>query len=88
MSWINSIALNIYQDGTEGLGPHFDGIDRFDRPITTVRLFSPSRLSFGCILYGTSNGQFTVPLPRGCICVIKKNTIAADTKQSKKKINL
>jgi hypothetical protein len=45
--FINSIALNVYHDGSEGLAQHFDDATRFKQPIYTVRLFSDSRLSFG-----------------------------------------
>lgn len=45
--FINSIALNVYHDGSEGLAQHFDDATRFKQPIFTVRLFSDSRLSFG-----------------------------------------
>jgi hypothetical protein len=45
--FINSIALNVYHDGTEGLAQHYDDATRFRQPIFTVRLFSDSRLSFG-----------------------------------------
>lgn len=46
-NFINSIALNVYHDGSEGLAQHFDDATRFKQPIFTVRLFSDSRLSFG-----------------------------------------
>jgi hypothetical protein len=45
--FINSIALNVYHDGSEGLAQHFDDATRFKQPIYTLRLFSDSRLSFG-----------------------------------------
>jgi len=45
--FINSIALNVYHDGKEGLAQHFDDAVRFRQPIYTVRLFSDCRLSFG-----------------------------------------
>lgn len=71
-NFINSVALNIYHDGSEGIGQHFDDWFRFDRPITTVRLFSDSRLSFGSKLFGFTNSEFYVPLPRGCIAVMER----------------
>jgi hypothetical protein len=37
------------------------------RPITSLRLFSDARLAFGTYLYGGTNGQFIIPLPRGCV---------------------
>lgn len=46
-NFINSIAMNVYHDGTEGLAQHLDDATRFKQPIFTVRLFSDSRLSFG-----------------------------------------
>ena len=45
--FLNSIAMNVYHDGTEGLAQHYDDATRFKQPIYTVRLFSDSRLSFG-----------------------------------------
>jgi hypothetical protein len=79
--FINSIALNVYHDGKEGLAQHFDDAVRFKQvnsinflkfqPIFTVRLFSDSRLSFGSQFYGFCNGAFSIPLPRGCIAVME-----------------
>ena len=46
-NFVNSIAMNVYHDGTEGLAQHYDDAVRFKQPIFTVRLFSDSRLSFG-----------------------------------------
>jgi hypothetical protein len=54
--FLNSYALNVYHDGTEGLAQHFDDSSRFNQPILTLRLFSDSRLSFGCQFYGFCNG--------------------------------
>lgn len=76
--FINHVAMNIYHDGSEGLGQHFDDAVRFSQPIFTVRLFSDSRLSFGNQLYGYCNGAFTIPLPRGCIAVMEENSYAAN----------
>eukprot|EP00959_Pyramimonas_sp_CCMP1952_P288366 6030052-Pyramimonas_sp.AAC.1 len=45
--FVNSWALNMYHDGSEGIASHFDDATRFTRPITSLRLFSDSRLSFG-----------------------------------------
>jgi hypothetical protein len=56
--FINSIAMNVYHDGSEGLAQHFDDATRFKQPIYTVRLFSDSRLSFGSQYYGFCNGAF------------------------------
>ena len=69
--FINSVAMNVYHDGTEGLAQHYDDATRFKQPIYTVRLFSDSRLSFGSQYYGFVNGAFYVPLPRGCILVME-----------------
>jgi hypothetical protein len=46
-NFINSVALNVYHDGSEGLAQHFDDATRFKQPIYTIRAFSDSRLSFG-----------------------------------------
>lgn len=50
--FVNSAALNVYHDGSEGIQSHFDDASRFERPIVSLRLFSDSRLSFGTQLYG------------------------------------
>ena len=50
--FLNSWALNMYHDGSEGIQSHFDDAGRFRRPIYSLRLFSDSRLSFGTQLYG------------------------------------
>ena len=76
--FINSIALNVYHDGSEGLAQHFDDATRFKQPIFTVRLFSDSRLSFGSQFYGYCNGAFTIPLPRGCVCVMEEGSYSAN----------
>jgi len=62
--FLNSYALNMYHDGSEGIQSHYDDADRFSRPIYSVRLFSDSRLSFGTQLYGYTNGAFCVDMPR------------------------
>ena len=76
--FLNSIALNVYHDGTEGLAQHFDDATRFKQPIYTLRLFSDSRLSFGSQYYGFCNSSFFVPLPRGCICVMEEASYSAN----------
>ena len=50
--WVDSVALNLYHDGSEGIQSHYDDAERFERPIYSLRLFSDSRLSFGTQLYG------------------------------------
>jgi len=77
-NFVNSIAMNVYHDGTEGLAQHYDDATRFKQPIYTVRLFSDSRLSFGSQYYGFCNGAFFVPLARGCICVMEENSYSAN----------
>eukprot|EP01084_Bolivina_argentea_P055435 101643_1 len=76
--FINGIAFNMYVDGTEGIAPHFDDIKRFNRPIVTLRLFSDARIAFGTDLYGSSNGIFSIPLPRGCVLKLEKNGFVVD----------
>ena len=68
----------MYHDGSEGLAQHFDDATRFKQPIYTLRLFSDSRLSFGSQYYGFCNGAFTIPLPRGCICVMEESSYSAN----------
>lgn len=69
--FLNSIAINVYHDGKQGLAQHFDDAVRFKQPIYTLRLFSDARLSFGSQFYGFCNGAFIIPLPRGCILVMQ-----------------
>lgn len=76
--FINSFAMNIYHDGTEGLAQHFDDAVRFKQPIYTVKLGSDSRLSFGSQFYGFCNGAFSVPCPRGVVCVLEEFSFAAN----------
>lgn len=76
--FINSVAINVYHDGTEGLAQHFDDAVRFKQPIYTIRLVSDGRLSFGSQFYGFCNGAFIIPLPRGCICKMEENSYAAN----------
>eukprot|EP00210_Caulerpa_lentillifera_P001116 g1077.t1 len=76
--FINSWALNMYHDGSEGIQSHFDDSSRFCQPIYSLRLFSDSRLSFGTQLYGFTNGAFFVPMPRGCITIMHDKSYAAN----------
>lgn len=76
--FINSIALNIYHDGEEGLAQHFDDAVRFKQPIFTLRVFSDARLSFGSQLYSFCNGAFSIDLPRGAMCVMLEKGYAAN----------
>jgi len=76
--FVNSFACNIYHDGSEGLAQHYDDIGRFKHPVISLRLYSDSRLSFGCKLYGFNNGLFTVPMPRGSITILQENGFASN----------
>ena len=76
--FLNSYAINVYHDGSEGLAQHFDDAVRFKQPIFTLRLVSDGRLSFGSQFYGFCNGAFVVPLPRGCILSMEENSYAAN----------
>jgi hypothetical protein len=74
----NQVALNVYETGGEGLAPHFDDAERFALPVSSLRLFSDSRLSFGCRgSWGASNGAFAVPMPRGAVLVLHEGSFAA-----------
>jgi hypothetical protein len=75
---INSVALNMYHDGSEGIQVHYDDSARFQQPIFSVRLFSDSRLSFGTQLYGYTNGSFFIPMPRGCVTAMESGSYAAN----------
>ncbi len=77
-AFVNSVALNVYHDGTEGLAQHFDDAVRFKQPIFSLRLFSDARLSFGSQYYGFCNSAFGIPLPRGCICIMEEYSYAAN----------
>ncbi|KAK9802889.1 hypothetical protein WJX73_002092 [Symbiochloris irregularis] len=76
--FVDSWALNVYHDGSEGIQSHYDDAGRFMRPITSLRLFSDSRLSFGTQLYGYTNGAFSVDMPRGCVTVMQEGGYAAN----------
>ena len=78
-NFLNEFALNIYHDGSEGLGQHFDDKQRFQRPIFSLRLFSDCRLSFDSKDFSMCNSLFFVPMPRGCITVLERNSFAADS---------
>lgn len=73
----NQFALNIYQDGSLGISPHFDDNNRFYPYIYSLRLFGDTRLSFGCGVWGKGGGRFFVPLPRGAILIMKCNKTLA-----------
>jgi len=75
--FINGVALNIYHDGTLGIGLHVDCNSRFDRPIVTLRLFSPARLTLGGHLLG-QNAVSVIDLPRGAVLSMLKDNYAAD----------
>ena len=57
LGWANQVACNIYHTGDIGLSSHFDDPRRFTGPVVSLRLFSASRLSFGCKLQSQSNGN-------------------------------
>lgn len=76
--FLNSWALNMYYDGSEGIQSHFDDATRFEQPIYSLRLFSDSRLSFGTQLYGYTNGSFYIPMSRGCITIMHDKGYAAN----------
>jgi len=76
--FVNSMALNVYHDGEEGLGQHFDDAVRFRQPIFSLRVFSDARLSFGSQLYNYCNGAFSIPMSRGCVTVMEEGSFAAN----------
>merc|ERR1711964_910971 len=75
--YVNAVALNMYHDGTIGIGLHQDCHSRFERPIITLRLFSPARLTLGGKALG-SNAVCIVDLPRGAVLSMEKDSYAAD----------
>merc|ERR1711900_146096 len=76
-NFINGVALNMYHDGSLGIGLHSDCRSRFDRPIITLRLFSPARLALGGHNLG-GNAVCVVDLPRGAVLSMYKDSYAAD----------
>ena len=74
--FLDSWALNMYHDGSQGIQPHYDDSARFERPVYSLRLFSDSRLSFGTQLYGYTNGAFCVDMPRGAITIMHEGGYA------------
>ncbi len=76
--FVNSAAVNIYHDGSEGIQSHYDDASRFAQPIVSLRIFSDSRLSFGTRYFGYVNGSFFVPMPRGCVTVMEENGYGAN----------
>ena len=76
---INQVALNIYHTGTCGIAPHYDDSARFELPVVSIRVFSDSRLSFGCRgSWGFGNGEFEIPMFRNSILVLHENSYASD----------
>lgn len=75
--FINGVALNMYHDGTLGIGLHFDCNSRFDRPIISLRLFSPARLAFGGHNLG-ENAVCVVDLPQGAVLSMDPKSYGAD----------
>jgi len=75
--FINGLALNMYHDGTIGIGLHVDCNSRFARPIITLRLFSPARLTLGGHNLG-QNAVCVVDLPQGAVLSMESNSYAAD----------
>merc|ERR1711964_622807 len=75
--YVNAVALNMYHDGTIGIGLHQDCYSRFERPIITLRLFGPARLTLGGIGLG-ENAVCIVDLPRGAVLSMVKDSYAAD----------
>jgi len=76
--FVNEFAMNIYHDGSEGLGQHYDDKKRFQRPIYSLRIYSDCRLAFGSKDFAMVNSLFFVPMARGCITILEKDSYAAD----------
>jgi hypothetical protein len=75
---VNQIAINIYHTGSDGIGPHFDDESRFALPVVALRIFSDSRLSFGCRgAWAVGNGIFSIPMFRNSALVLHSNTYAS-----------
>ena len=74
--FINSYACNVYHDGTCGLAAHYDDFDRFAQPITSLRLFSDCRLSFGSKTHAGLDSSFFVPMLRGDVTLMEPDGYA------------
>ena len=74
--FINSFACNVYHDGTCGLAAHFDDKERFDQPVSSLRLFSDCRLSFGSKTYAGLDSSFFIPMLRGDVTIMEKDGYA------------
>ena len=74
--FINSFACNVYHDGTCGLAAHYDDKERFDQPVSSLRLFSDCRLSFGSKTYAGLDSCFFIPMLRGDVTIMEKDGFA------------
>ena len=74
--FINSYACNVYHDGTCGLAAHYDDFNRFAQPITSLRLFSDCRLSFGSKTHAGLDSSFFVPMLRGDVTLMEPDGYA------------
>ena len=72
--FVNSAVINDYQPGG-CIVSHIDPPHIFDRPIVSCSFFSESSLSFGCKFtfkpIRTSTPVLTLPLPRGCVTMLR-----------------
>jgi hypothetical protein len=66
----NQIAYNHYHNQC-GLGQHIDDKKFFERPIFTIKIFGPARLSFNCVSamssYSNETCEFYVPMEAGTL---------------------
>jgi hypothetical protein len=74
--FVNSHACNVYHDGSDGLGPHFDDRERFAQPIISLRLFSDCRLCFDSKGWIGLDSGFFIPMARGDVTVMEPNQYA------------
>ena len=81
--FVNSYACNVYHDGSDGLGPHFDDLDRFAQPIVSLRLFSDCRLCFDSKGWIGLDSSFFIPMQVGDVTIMEKGLYAVtDVKHS------
>ena len=74
--FVKMAAVNIYHTGNLGLLPHFDDNVRFQPPIITLQPFSTKRLCFGAQDNAMTNALFLIPMPRGSVTVMEKDSFA------------
>ena len=76
--FINQAVMNYYMDRNSCLGIHQDEKKLFLRPIVSIRLFSPSVLSFGCKGMGMQETSSYIPIQQGVGTITVMEGLAAN----------